>query len=100
MGCEEVSLANVDEEDALASDHVHHESIYKPSDEYVSVEAVVLVVHIDVAVREDFELFLAIASGGIDGEENGPSDTESHKCDCAADAEESQEEIGIETLVL
>jgi hypothetical protein len=68
----------------------------------VSVQSVSLggVLDVDVAVREQLKLCLSVAASGIDGEEDRPCDAKTHKADSAANTKESDEEVGVETLVL
>jgi hypothetical protein len=102
LGVEQKGLAQVDVEDALAGDHVHDEAVDDPADECVCVEAVPLegVADLDVAVGDDLELFLAIAASSVDGEEDWPSDTSADKCHDGAHSEISQEEVGVEAMML
>lgn len=66
----------------------------------MGVEAVLLSLGIDVAVRQDFELGLAAAASGIDGKQDRPSDAKTDEADGANDSKVADEEIGVEALVL
>lgn len=100
LGREEEGLAEVDVKDALAHNHVHDETIDEPCDKGMRVQAVRRILNVKVAVRDGLELGLAIAAGGIDREEDGPGDAGTDEADGGADSEVSQEEVGVDALVL
>lgn len=94
-----VCLAQVDVEDALARNHVHEKPVDDPANKGVGIEIILMTVNIHIAVRQDLELRQALASRGVDREQNGPGDEQADKTDGEADAQVSQEEIGVEALV-
>jgi hypothetical protein len=66
----------------------------------VRVQTIGRILDVNVAIRDGLELALAIAAGGIDREEDGPGDTGTDEANSGADSEVSQEEVGVDTLVL
>ena len=95
-GREQESLAQVDVEDGLACHHVQDEAVEEPTDQRMGIQAVLArAADIDVAVRQYVELLLVAATRGINGEEDRPGDTEADKDNRDADAQESQEEVGV-----
>lgn len=99
-GREQESLAQVDVENALASNCVHDEEIHSPTDKDVSVEVVRLAVDVHVAVSKALKLTKSLATSGVDGEQDGPGDAERYKRDGGSDSEVANEQISVETLVL
>lgn len=94
-----MSLAQINVEDALARNHVHEKAIDSPADKGVGVEVVLVRLNVDIAVRQDLELGETLASGGIDGEQNGPGNEKADETNDEADAQISKEEVGVEALV-
>lgn len=100
LRCEQEHLAEVDVEDALARDHVHDKAIHDPSEQRVGIEAMGVLLDVEVAVGDHLELGLAVAARGVEREEDGPCEAHAHGADDGADAEVAEEEIGVEALML
>lgn len=94
-----MSLAQINVKDALACNHVHEEAIDSPANKGMGVEVVLVVLNVDIAVRQNLELGQTLASGGVDREQNGPGDEKADETNDEADAQVSKEEIGVEALV-
>ncbi len=60
---------------------------------------VTILVH-DISETQEVELLLAATSCNIYGEKDRPSDTAAHQAGCGSDLEISEEQEGIERLVV
>lgn len=99
LGVEQIGLAQVDVKDALASDHVHEKAVNGPGDKGMRKQGVLVRVEVDITVREDLELRLVVTTSGIDGKQNRKGNASANQADNEADAQVTNKEIGVETLV-
>jgi len=95
---EKVGLAEIDVEDALASNHEEHKTVEDVSTCNVSKVAVVVVCN--VGHVENVKLRLITSTGGIDWKENGPG--YDHTDDAGDDGhlKKAEEEVAIESVVV
>lgn len=95
---EKVGLAEIDIEDAFASDHEEHKAVEDVSTPNVSKVAVVVVC--DVGHVENVELCGSTSAGGIDWKEDWPGYDHTDKAGDDGHLEEAEEKVAIESVVV